>query len=62
MVNVVLQTQKHVFRLRDESWKQMTKGVKNGLARNIGVSNYLVRHLKELLANDHGVKPAVNQV
>lgn len=49
-------------RLRDESWKQMTKGVRDGLAKNIGVSNYLVRHLKELLANDHGIKPAVNQV
>lgn len=49
-------------RLRDESWKQMTKGVRDGLAKNIGVSNYLVRHLKELLANNHGIKPAVNQV
>ncbi|XP_076264434.1 glyoxal reductase-like [Rhynchophorus ferrugineus] len=49
-------------RLRDESWKLMVQGVKNGLTKNIGVSNYLVRHLKELLANDHGIKPAVNQV
>lgn len=49
-------------RLRDESWELMTKGVRNGLAKNIGVSNYLVRHLKELLAKDHGIKPAVNQV
>lgn len=47
---------------RDESWQQMVKGVKNGLARNIGVSNYNVRHLKELLENNHGIKPAVNQV
>lgn len=48
--------------LRDESWKQMVKGVRDGLAKNIGVSNYLVRHLKQLLENDHGIKPAVNQV
>lgn len=47
---------------RDESWQQMVKGVKNGLVRNIGVSNYNVRHMKELLANDHGIKPAVDQV
>ncbi|KAJ8946098.1 hypothetical protein NQ318_010395 [Aromia moschata] len=49
-------------RKRDQSWQQLVKGVKNGLTRNIGVSNYNVRHLKELLANDHGIKPAVNQV
>lgn len=49
-------------RKRDESWQQMVKGVRNGLTKNIGVSNYNVRHLKELIANDHGIKPAVNQV
>lgn len=47
---------------RSESWKQLVKGVRNGLTRNIGVSNYKIRHLKELLANDFGIKPAVNQV
>lgn len=49
-------------RKRNESWKQMVKGVKNGLVKNIGVSNYNVDHLKELLENDHGIKPVVNQV
>ncbi|KAG5880457.1 hypothetical protein JTB14_028790 [Gonioctena quinquepunctata] len=49
-------------KLRNESWKQLVKGKKNGLTRNIGVSNYNVQHLTELLNNDHGVKPAVNQV
>ncbi|XP_072399145.1 glyoxal reductase-like [Diabrotica undecimpunctata] len=48
--------------LRDESWQQLVKGVKNGLTRNIGVSNYNVHHLTELVNNDHGVKVAVNQV
>ncbi|XP_018567830.1 uncharacterized protein LOC108908297 [Anoplophora glabripennis] len=47
---------------RDLSWQHMVKGVKNGLVRNIGVSNYNVRHLTELLNNNHGIKPAVNQV
>ncbi|KAJ8919628.1 hypothetical protein NQ315_006154 [Exocentrus adspersus] len=47
---------------RDLSWQHMVKGVKNGLVRNIGVSNYNVRHMKELLGNNHGIKPAVNQV
>lgn len=49
-------------KLRDESWQDLVKGVKAGLTKNIGVSNYQVRHLKELNANDHGIKPAVNQV
>ncbi|XP_050517156.1 uncharacterized oxidoreductase Mflv_4205-like isoform X3 [Diabrotica virgifera virgifera] len=48
--------------LRDESWQQMVKGVKNGLTRNIGVSNYNVKHMRELLNKNHGIKPAVNQV
>lgn len=49
-------------KLRDESWQQMIKGVNDGLSRNIGVSNYNVRQLRELLDNNHGIKPAVNQV
>lgn len=48
--------------LRDETWKVFVTAVKQGLVRNIGVSNYNVRHLTELLRNDHGIKPAVNQV
>lgn len=48
--------------LRNESWKQMVRGVKDGLTRNIGVSNYLVRHLQQLLSHDYGIKPVVNQV
>ncbi|CAG9857323.1 unnamed protein product [Phyllotreta striolata] len=47
---------------RRESWKQLVRGVRTGLTRNIGVSNYNVKHMKELLENDFGVKPAVNQV
>lgn len=40
----------------------MVKAQKEGLVRNIGVSNYTVKHLKELFDNSHGVLPAVNQV
>lgn len=40
----------------------MVKAQKEGLVRNIGVSNYTVKHLKELFDNPHGVLPAVNQV
>lgn len=47
---------------RDQSWQQMVTAVKNGLVKNIGVSNFAEHHLNELLANDHGIKPAVNQV
>ncbi|XP_019867721.1 glyoxal reductase-like [Aethina tumida] len=47
---------------RDLSWQMLVKGVKDGLTRNIGVSNYNVRHMNQILKNDHGIKPAVNQV
>ncbi|KAL1492178.1 hypothetical protein ABEB36_012663 [Hypothenemus hampei] len=49
-------------KLRLESWKQMVKAQREGLVRNIGVSNYAVRHLKELFNNAEGVLPAVNQI
>lgn len=47
---------------RDESWQQLVKGVKDELIKDIGVSNYNIGHLKDLLANDHGIKPTLNQV
>jgi diketogulonate reductase-like aldo/keto reductase len=47
--------------LRGESWRAMTKLLEEGKCRAIGVSNYTVRHLKELLASSP-VVPAVNQV
>ncbi|KAL3284443.1 hypothetical protein HHI36_018602 [Cryptolaemus montrouzieri] len=53
---------KENLKLRSQSWESLVKAVKSGLVRDIGVSNYTVRHLNELLANDHGIKPAVNQV
>jgi diketogulonate reductase-like aldo/keto reductase len=46
---------------RQESWKALEEIYKSGRARAIGVSNYTIRHLDELLENSE-VVPAVNQV
>jgi diketogulonate reductase-like aldo/keto reductase len=49
--------------LRWETWRAMEKIYADKKARAIGVSNYTVAHLKELLAHeDIKVKPMVNQV
>ncbi|XP_018321268.1 uncharacterized protein LOC108734282 [Agrilus planipennis] len=50
------------FKLRNQSWASLVKGVHQGLVKDIGVSNYTVKHLKELFENSYGIKPAVNQV
>ncbi len=46
---------------RLESWRVLEQLHAEGLARTIGVSNFLVRHLDELLASA-SVPPAVNQI
>jgi diketogulonate reductase-like aldo/keto reductase len=46
---------------RLESWRVLEQLQGEGLARSIGVSNFLVRHVDELLANA-SVPPAVNQI
>jgi len=46
---------------RNSSWKILEKIYKSGKAKAIGVSNFTIRHLKELLENSD-VIPAVNQV
>lgn len=43
------------------SWRALERIHAEGLARAIGVSNFMVHHLDELIANAH-VLPAVNQV
>lgn len=48
-------------RTRLDSWKALEKLQRDGVVRAIGVSNYTVRHLEELLANSD-VIPAVDQV
>jgi len=47
--------------LRQETWRAMEYLLREGRTRAIGVSNYTVRHLDELLAGCN-VPPAVNQV
>ena len=47
--------------LRLESWKALIDIYNQGGAKAIGVSNYTIRHLKELFANFE-IRPAVNQV
>lgn len=47
--------------LRNETWKALVKLQESGKARAIGVSNFMIRHLEELLATTD-VVPAVNQI
>lgn len=44
-----------------ETWKQMEKTKKDGLAKHIGVSNFSVKKLKDLISKAT-VKPEMNQV
>lgn len=44
-----------------ETWREMEKIYESGRAKSIGVSNFLVHHLEDLLS-DCKVVPAVNQV
>jgi diketogulonate reductase-like aldo/keto reductase len=46
---------------RRDSWRALERIHADGRARAIGVSNYMVRHLDELLAHAH-TPPAVNQI
>ncbi len=48
-------------RVRRESWRALTRLYEDGRVRAVGVSNYTVRHLKQLL-DESPVVPAVNQV
>ncbi len=47
--------------LRNETWKAMETLLDEGKCRAIGVSNYMIRHLEELLDSSSTI-PAVNQV
>lgn len=49
-----------VSQLRLASWRAMEKLLEEGRCRAIGVSNFMERHLDELIAHSN-VKPAVNQ-
>ncbi|MCK5548009.1 MAG: aldo/keto reductase [Thermoplasmata archaeon] len=47
--------------LRNESWRALEAIMKDGKCRAIGVSNYMIWHLEDLLASSSTV-PMVNQV
>ena len=47
--------------VRHESWRAMKKLLETGKCRAVGVSNYTIRHLEELLERSDLV-PAINQV
>lgn len=49
-------------KLRCESWKTLVELKKVGKLRLVGVSNYLIRHLAELLQVSKGKVTDVNQV
>ncbi|CAB4405626.1 unnamed protein product [Rhizophagus irregularis] len=48
--------------LRKESYDALQQLVRLGKVKSIGVSNYSVKHLKELLEQKPEIKPTVNQV
>ncbi|KAG9326205.1 hypothetical protein KVV02_001089 [Mortierella alpina] len=48
--------------LRSTSWKALETLVSKGKAKSIGVSNYSVEHLKELLGSNPIIPPVVNQI
>ncbi|KAL1925214.1 uncharacterized protein VTP21DRAFT_97 [Calcarisporiella thermophila] len=47
---------------RLDSWRALQELKKRGIVKNIGVSNYGVHHLKELMATNPEFVPAVNQL
>ncbi|NJO88925.1 MAG: aldo/keto reductase [Chloroflexia bacterium] len=44
-----------------DTWKGMEQAVEQGLTKHIGVSNFSIKKLKDLVANSN-IKPEVNQV
>lgn len=50
-----------LIRLRRESWRAMQKLLEDGRCKAIGVSNFAIRHLEEIIG-ETGVVPAVNQI
>ncbi|MEK6954323.1 MAG: aldo/keto reductase [Candidatus Micrarchaeota archaeon] len=50
-----------IVRVRVQTWKRMEKLIAGGKIKSIGVANFMIRHLEDLLANTE-IIPAVNQV
>ena len=50
-------------KMRLETWRAMQEAVEKGIVKSIGVSNYGINHLKELLSWDGlKIKPVVNEI
>jgi diketogulonate reductase-like aldo/keto reductase len=47
--------------IRNESWKILASIYKSGRAKSIGVSNFMIPHLEELIQKT-GLVPAINQI
>lgn len=47
---------------RAQIWSELVRARNEGLTKDIGVSNYTVQHLRDLLKHPSGIKPVVNQV
>ncbi|CAG8503752.1 4904_t:CDS:2 [Cetraspora pellucida] len=47
---------------RIESYRALQELVKRGKVKNIGVSNYCIKHLKELMDTNPEIMPVVNQL
>lgn len=56
-----LSSEKHAV-LRGETWRVLEDSVRSGQVRSIGVSNYGIPHLEELLASSCEIPPICNQV
>lgn len=50
-----------LIRLRRESWRALGELLEGGRCRAIGVSNFAIKHIEEIV-EETGVLPAVNQV
>ncbi|VEU20738.1 DEKNAAC101637 [Brettanomyces naardenensis] len=51
------------YEKRHGTWKALQEAVAEGTVKNIGVSNYGIKHLKELFAYpDLKIKPVINQL
>lgn len=60
---ILIHSPKSNYEKRHGTWKALQEAVAAGTVKNIGVSNYGIKHLKELLSYpDLTVKPAVNQL
>lgn len=60
---VLMHSPQSNYEKRHGSWMALQEAVASGKVKNIGISNYGVKHIKELLAYpDLEIKPAVNQI